>query len=59
MPSSKEYDGWLFDELEIIEEALKRIDQGSVDDAKAYLEDKKNYVERKLYGNPQYLLDNK
>ncbi|MBR1628669.1 MAG: hypothetical protein IJ679_05280 [Lachnospiraceae bacterium] len=55
MASSKEYDGILFDQLEIIEEALSLLKEEDAPKTMAYLEKKKKYVERKLYRNPPLL----
>ena len=52
MASSKEYDGSLFDQLEIIEEAISLLKEEDAPKTMAYLEKKKKYVERKLYQNP-------
>ncbi len=50
--NTKEYDGALFDQLEIIEEALSLLKDEDAPKTVAYLEKKKKYVERKLYQNP-------
>ncbi|MBR1629404.1 MAG: hypothetical protein IJ679_09105 [Lachnospiraceae bacterium] len=51
MASAKEYVGNLFDQLEIIEDALELIKEDP-EKAIKYLEKKKMRVERKLYQNP-------
>ncbi len=50
--NSKEYDGNLFDQLEIIEEALKYAKKEGAKETIEYLEQKMHYVERKLYQKP-------
>lgn len=53
MPSNeKEYNGQLFDQLEIIEEALKRAREEGAVNTIAYLEQKREYINRKLYQRP-------
>lgn len=52
MPTNeKEYNGNLFDQLEIVEEALSLIDDKESAVSK-YLVRKKGYIERKLYQKP-------
>ncbi|MBQ7677284.1 MAG: hypothetical protein IJT32_03540 [Lachnospiraceae bacterium] len=48
----KEYDGNLFDQLEIVEEALKYAQKENAKETIDYLERKKRYIERKLYEKP-------
>ena len=50
--NSNEYNGYLFDQLEIIEEALALTREEHAEKATEYLEKKKKYVERKLYQKP-------
>ncbi len=53
MPSNeKELNNNLFDQLEIIEEALIRAKMENAKETIAYLEKKKEYVNRKLYQKP-------
>lgn len=57
MPTNeKEINNYLFDQLEIVEEALNLINDKESPAAK-YLTKKKSYIERKLYQNPP-LTDN-
>lgn len=53
MPTNeKEINNYLFDQLEIIEEALKLARKEKSTETIAYLETKKTYIERKLYQKP-------
>ena len=53
MPTNeKEYNGYLFDQLEIVEEALKLAKEENAVKTIAFLETKKQYIERKLYQKP-------
>ena len=52
MSSVLEMNAYLFDELEIIEEALALAREEGAVKTTAYLEKKKRYVERKLYQKP-------
>ncbi len=53
MPTSeKEYNGNLFDQLEIVEEALVLAHEENATKTIAYLEKKKEYINRKLYQKP-------
>lgn len=47
--SEKEYDGYLLDQLEIIEEALALAKAENATQTVAYLERKRKYINRKLY----------
>ncbi len=49
--NEKEINNYLFDQLEIIEEALSLVTDNESPVAK-YLIKKKGYIERKLYQNP-------
>lgn len=52
MPTNeKEYNGNLFDQLEIVEEALSLVDDKE-SAVSQYLVKKKGYIERKLYQKP-------
>ena len=58
MPSNeKEINNNLFDQLEIVEEALKRARKENASETTAYLEQKKEYIQRKLYQKPPILND--
>ena len=50
--NEKAYNGFLFDQLEIIEEALKRARKENATETIEYLELKKEYINKKLYQNP-------
>ncbi|MBO6137662.1 MAG: hypothetical protein J6O71_03525 [Lachnospiraceae bacterium] len=53
MPTNeKEYNGNLFDQLEIVEEALALAHEENATKTIAYLEKKKEYINRKLYQKP-------
>ena len=53
MPTNeKEINNYLFDQLEIIEEALLRAKKEGASETVAYLEKKKEYINRKLYQKP-------
>ena len=53
MPTNeKEYNGNLFDQLEIVEEALALAYEENATKTIAYLEKKKEYINRKLYQKP-------
>lgn len=51
MPTEREVNNYLFDQLEIVEEALSLIDDLESPVAK-YLIKKKKYIESKLYQKP-------
>ncbi|MBR1391498.1 MAG: hypothetical protein IJ567_08690 [Lachnospiraceae bacterium] len=52
MPTNeKEINNYLFDQLEIVEEALSLVDDKE-SAVSRYLVKKKGYIERKLYQNP-------
>lgn len=50
--NEKEINNYLFDQLEIIEEALKRARKENASDTISYLEQKREYINRKLYQKP-------
>ena len=50
--NEKEINNYLFDQLEIVEEALKRAKKENATETIAYLEQKKEYINRKLYQKP-------
>ena len=50
--NEKEINNYLFDQLEIVEEALARARKENAKDTVAYLEKKKEYINRKLYQTP-------
>lgn len=53
MPTNeKEYNGYLFDQLTLIEDIERAADTGDMDVVKAELSRKKRQVERKLYQEP-------
>lgn len=53
MPTNeKKINNNLFDQLEIVEEALKRARREQASETVEYLEEKKKYIERKLYQKP-------
>lgn len=53
MPTNeKEYNGYLLDQLEIIEEALERAERENATETIAYLKKKREYINRKLYQEP-------
>ncbi len=47
--NEKKYNGYLFDQLEIVEEALTLAKNEKATETIAYLERKKSYINRKLY----------
>ena len=49
----KEYNGYLFDQLELVERILKVLNEASdIDKIKEALEFEKTLIERKLYQDP-------
>ncbi|MCD7715933.1 MAG: hypothetical protein LUG56_03395 [Lachnospiraceae bacterium] len=53
MPTNeKEYNGYLFDQLTLIEDIERATETGDMDAVKAELSRKKRQVERKLYQEP-------
>lgn len=53
MPTNeKEINNNLFDQLEIVEEALKRARKENAAETIEYLEQKREYINRKLYQQP-------
>ena len=53
MPTNeKEYNGNLFDQLEIVEEALTLAREEGASKTITYLKKKMEYINRKLYQNP-------
>ncbi len=52
LTNEKEINNNLFDQLEIVEEALERATKENARETIAYLERKKEYINRKLYQNP-------
>ena len=53
MPTNeKEYNGYLFDQLEIVEDALQLAEEENATRTIAYLKRKKTTIERKLYQQP-------
>ena len=53
MPTNeKEYNGYLFDQLDIVEEALKIAKRENATETVSYLENRKEKIERKLYQKP-------
>ena len=56
MPTNeKEYNGYLFDQLSLIEETIQALDTGGESKAREYLAMKKQQIERKLYQQPSYI----
>lgn len=53
MPTNeKEYNGFLFDQLELIERLEEVIESGDMEAVKKQLAKEKRFVERKLYQQP-------
>ena len=53
MPTNeKEYNGYLFDQLEIVEDALELARKENAEETVRYLERKQRHIERKLYQRP-------
>ncbi|MCD7743740.1 MAG: hypothetical protein LUI13_00335 [Lachnospiraceae bacterium] len=53
MPTNeKEYNGYLFDQLTLIEDIERAAETGDMETVKAELSRKKRQVERKLYQEP-------
>ena len=52
MPSEKEYNGNLFDQLSIIERIKREADRGGIEAVYAQLEIEENAINRKLYQKP-------
>ena len=50
--NEKEYNGNLLDQLEIVETALKYARKENAAETIAYLEEKKHWIELKLYQKP-------
>ena len=53
MPTNeKEYNGYLFDQLSLIEELEEAAETNNIDEVKKVLAKKKRQIERKLYQQP-------
>ena len=52
MPSEKEYNGYLFDQLSAVERIERQLEKGGVKAAKEEIETLKNEINRKLYQMP-------
>lgn len=52
MPSEKEYNGYLFDQLSAVERIERQLEKGGVEAAKEEIETLKNEINRKLYQMP-------
>ena len=53
MPTNeKEYNGYLFDQLSLIEELEEAAETNNIDEVKKVLSKKKRQIERKLYQQP-------
>lgn len=50
--NEKEYNGFLFDQLSLIEEIEEAVEGGNIEEIKKLLAKKRKQVERKLYQNP-------
>ena len=50
--NEKEYNGFLFDQLSLIEEIEEAVEGGNIEEIKKLLAKKRKQVERKVYQNP-------
>ncbi|MBR1442442.1 MAG: hypothetical protein IJ583_02790 [Firmicutes bacterium] len=52
LTNEKEYNGYLFDQLSLIEELEEAAETNNIDEVKKVLSKKKRQIERKLYQQP-------